>query len=65
MPQKQKHLPRGKKRKRHARLGSKSQRLKTSGGQKGDGVLFPSTRVPKGMDRKTAKKLKKATRYKI
>ena len=65
MSEKQKHSLRGKKRKRPSRLRPKSQRLKTAGGQKGDGVLFPSTRVPKGMDRKTAKKLKKATRYKI
>lgn len=65
MSQKQKHSVRGKKRKRSPRIRPKRQRLKTSGGQKGDGVLFPSTRVPKGMDRKTAKKLKKATRYKI
>ncbi|MFX1515024.1 MAG: hypothetical protein ACFFC6_01865 [Promethearchaeota archaeon] len=56
---------RGRKRKRPPRLKSKSQQPKAAGGQKGDGVLFPSTRVPKGMDRKTAKKLKKATRYKI
>ncbi|KPK88156.1 MAG: hypothetical protein AMS27_00490 [Bacteroides sp. SM23_62_1] len=56
---------RGRKRKRPPRLKPKSQRSKAAGSQKGDGVLFPSTRVPKGMDKKTAKKLKKATRYKI
>jgi hypothetical protein len=60
MSQKRKHSLRGKKRKRHPRP-----KPKTSGGQRGDGVLFPSTRVPKGMDKKTAKKLKKATRHKI
>ncbi|MHA2202327.1 MAG: hypothetical protein ACW991_01435 [Candidatus Hodarchaeales archaeon] len=64
MSPKQKHSLRGKKRKRPPRLRPKSQRLKDSGGQKGDGVLFPSTRVPKGMDKKTKKKLKKATRHK-
>ncbi len=64
MSPKQKHSLRGKKRKRPPRLRPKKQRLKDSGGQKGDGVLFPSTRVPKGMDKKTKKKLKKATRYK-
>lgn len=56
---------RGRKRKRPPRLKPKSQRSKVAGSQKGDGVLFPSTRVPEGMDKKTAKKLKKATRYKI
>jgi hypothetical protein len=56
---------RGRKRKRPSRLKPKSQRSKTAEIQKGDGVLFPSTRVPKGMDKKIAKKLKKATRYKI
>ncbi|UCG01758.1 MAG: hypothetical protein JSW11_19385 [Candidatus Heimdallarchaeota archaeon] len=55
---------RGKKRKRASRLRPKSQRPKDPGVQKGNGVLFPSTRVPKGMNKKTAKKLKKATRYK-
>ncbi|MFX0124276.1 MAG: hypothetical protein ACFFAE_11610 [Candidatus Hodarchaeota archaeon] len=65
MSPKQKHSLRGKKRKRPPRLKPKSQRSNASGGQKGDGVLFPSTRIPKGMDKKTAKKLKKATRHKF
>ena len=49
--------PRGK-------LSSKN-RAKRGGGAsmpEGDGVLFPSTRTPKRMDKKLAKKLKKAQR---
>lgn len=65
MSPKHKHSLRGKKRRHPPRLKPKSQKLKTPGGPKGNGVLFPSTRVPKGMDKKTVKKLKKATRYKI
>ncbi|MHA2245484.1 MAG: hypothetical protein ACXADY_11005 [Candidatus Hodarchaeales archaeon] len=53
------------KRKRPPRLKRKDQRSKGSGGPAGDGVLFPGTRVPRGMNKKTAKKLKKATRHKL
>ncbi|MFX1282033.1 MAG: hypothetical protein ACFFB5_00195 [Promethearchaeota archaeon] len=52
------------KRKHRPRLKHKKPESKGSGISKGDGVLFPSTRVPNGMNKKTAKKLKKATRYK-
>ena len=64
MSPKQKQSPRPK-RKRPPRLKRKSQQSKGSGSPKGDGVLFPSTRVPKGMNKKTVKKLKKVTRHKI
>ncbi len=64
MSPKQKHSPRLK-RKRPPRLKRKTQRSRSSGGKPSDGVLFPTTRVPEGMDKKTAKKLKKATRYKL
>ncbi len=64
MSPKKKHSPRLK-RKRPPRLKRKDQRSKGSGGQTGDGVLFPGTRVPRGMNKKTAKKLKKATRHKL
>lgn len=47
------------KRKRASRRKRKKQKEKTVGGPTTDGVLFPSTRVPKGMNKKTAKKLKK------
>ncbi len=63
MSSKQKDLLRLK-RKHHPRLKRKKPETKGSGGVKGDGVLFPSTRVPNGLNKKTAKKLKKATRYK-
>ena len=52
------------KRKRRSQSKRKKSEPKGSGGSKGDGVLFPSTRVPSGLNKKTAKKLKKATRYK-
>ncbi|UCE13770.1 MAG: hypothetical protein JSV04_01015 [Candidatus Heimdallarchaeota archaeon] len=51
--------------KRSLRVKRKKRRTKDSGGPVGDGVLFPSTRTPSAMNKKTAKKLKKATRYKL
>ncbi|NHJ03134.1 MAG: hypothetical protein EAX86_13435 [Candidatus Heimdallarchaeota archaeon] len=41
---------------------SKRKRREKSSLPEGDGILFPRTRTPKGMDRKTAKKIKKARR---
>ncbi len=64
MSPKQKRLSKPK-RKLPQRTKRKTRQPKSMGGPKGDGVLFPSTRTPTGMDKKTAKKLKKATRYKI
>lgn len=50
---------------RSLRVKRKKRQTKDSSGPIGDGVLFPSTRTPSAMDKKTAKKLKKATRYKL
>ncbi len=67
MPSDRKRLPRPKqrslsqpKRKKAGRLKKKEKQPKEVGAPKGDGVLFPSTRTPAKMNKKIAKKIKKA-----
>ena len=67
MPSDRKRLPRPKhrsisqsKRKKADRLKKKEKQPKGIGAPKGDGVLFPSTRTPAKMNKKIAKKIRKA-----
>lgn len=69
MPRDYRRLPRPKQKKRSRSKSEKSDKIKkkatsTSGAPRVDGILFPSTRTPSKINKKIAKKLKKA-KYKF
>lgn len=69
MPRDYRRLPRPKQKKKSQSKSEKSKKItkkatSTSGAPRGDGILFPGTRIPSKMNKKTAKKLKKA-KYKF
>ncbi len=69
MPRDYRRLPRPKQRKQSQPKSKTSDKItkkatSTSGAQRGDGILFPSSSTPSKMNKKTAKKLKKA-KYKF
>lgn len=69
MPRDYRRLPRPKQKKKSQSKSEKSDKItkkatSTSGAPRGDGILFPGTRIPSKMNKKTAKKLKKA-KYKF
>jgi len=69
MPRDYRRLPRPKQKKKSQSKSEKSDKIKkkatsTSGAPRVDGILFPSTRTPSKINKKIAKKLKKA-KYKF